>query len=282
MFSGKRNLFLVNYDGLPFSYFEIFTQKAPCGSRCFSNACLILFAFQGEDEDDGEDADEDDGATGAQCVVVRKREARNDEGRGEGNCDEKRLLETRGESQCAGDGNHHHARDEECPDNFRRDGDGHSGEDRKDEREHIAADVHEFCSFLVERIDHKLGIKIKIEKHDGDGEDENEHSLAGRDGDDRAEEILVKTPRARNESGEHAREAHAKTHDECNREFLIACNAPAEPFDRESRKNRDDDGAGDGIDAHEKARGNTGERNMGERVADHGEPFEDHDKPESR
>lgn len=246
----------------------------------FSLRVLILFAFHGEDEDDGEDADKDDGAAGAQRVVVRERESRDDEGRGEGNRDEKRLLKTRGESQCAGDGNDHHARDEECPDNFRRDGDGHGGEDRKDDREHIATDVHEFCPFLVERIDHKLGIKIKIEEHDGDGEDEDEHGLTGRDGDDGAEEILVKTPRARDESGEHAREAHAETHNERNRELLIACNASAEPFNRESRENRDDDGAGDGIDAHEKARGNTGERNMGERVADHGESFEDHDESE--
>lgn len=79
---------------------------------------FVLFAFPREDEDDGEDPDEDDGAAGAQRVVVRERESRDDEGRGKGNRDEKRLLKTRGESQCAGDRDHHHARDEECADDF--------------------------------------------------------------------------------------------------------------------------------------------------------------------
>lgn len=58
---------------------------------------FVLFAFPREDEDDGEDADKDDGAAGSQCVVVRERESCDDERRGKCDRDEKRLLEARGE-----------------------------------------------------------------------------------------------------------------------------------------------------------------------------------------
>lgn len=58
---------------------------------------FVLFSFPREDEDDGEDADEDDGTAGSQCVVIRERESCDDERRGKCDRDEKRLLEARGE-----------------------------------------------------------------------------------------------------------------------------------------------------------------------------------------